>query len=139
MQKLLYLAEGWSLAVNGTSLFRDPIEAWDNGPVVPEIYIALRGYGTRPIVTKLIELDDDGEAVEASAYLSPNEQAVIENVWSGYQDWSGPQLIRLTHEDGSPWHTAYYNNRGERNVRIGRLDMRDWFDNLAEKAETQNL
>jgi uncharacterized phage-associated protein len=135
MQKLLYLAEGWSLAVNGTSLFSENIEAWDNGPVVPDIYFALRGYGARPIVTKLVDLDDSGELVEASGSFTANEQAVIETVWSSYQNWTGPQLIRLTHEERSPWHTAYYNNRNERNMRINRLDMRDWFDNLAEKAE----
>lgn len=138
MQKLLYLTEGWSLAVNGTSLFRDPIEAWDHGPVVPDIYFALRGYGARPIVTKLVDLDEDGEVVEAVASFTEHEMAVIENVWNGYGNWSGPELIRLTHEEGSPWHTAYYNNRNDRNARIPRLDIRDWFDDLAEKAEAQN-
>jgi len=47
-------------------------------------------------------------------------------------------LIKLTHEEGSPWHNAYYNNRIERNARIPRLDIRDWFDELADKAEAQN-
>jgi uncharacterized phage-associated protein len=137
MQKLLYLVEGWSLVITGTSMFREPIEAWDYGPVVPEIYYALRAYGDRPIVTRLVEIDEDGEPAEATAHFSAADEDVIGTVWASYGHWSGPELIKLTHEEHSPWHRAYYNNRDERNARINRMDIRDWFDELAEKAEAQ--
>lgn len=137
MQKLLYLAQGWSLAIIGTPLFKDNIEAWRHGPVVPTIYDALRGYGSRPIVSKLVDLDEDFEVVEAKGSFTKFESEIIDSVWNGYKDWSGPQLVNLTHEEHSPWHNAYYNNRNERNARISPIEMGDWFKDLAEKAEDQ--
>ena len=38
LQKLLYFAQGWSLARYGKPLFDAPIEAWKFGPVVREVY-----------------------------------------------------------------------------------------------------
>ena len=38
LQKLLYLAQGFFLAIYGEPLFPEHIEAWTHGPVVPEIY-----------------------------------------------------------------------------------------------------
>ena len=38
LQKLLYYAQGVTLALTGKPLFSDPIEAWQHGPVVPSVY-----------------------------------------------------------------------------------------------------
>ncbi|HUZ03805.1 MAG TPA: type II toxin-antitoxin system antitoxin SocA domain-containing protein, partial [Acidobacteriaceae bacterium] len=35
LQKLLYYAQAWHLALYGSPLFSDSIEAWVHGPVVP--------------------------------------------------------------------------------------------------------
>jgi uncharacterized phage-associated protein len=134
MQKLLYLAEGWTLSVTGESLFRDPIEAWDYGPVVPGIYQALRNYGSRSITAPLAEIEG-GEIEPAVGYFTPAQERIIGEVWAGFGDWSGPQLINLTHKPGSPWHKVFTSNSAERNGRINRLDIKDWFDDLADSAD----
>ncbi|WP_297741448.1 Panacea domain-containing protein [uncultured Tessaracoccus sp.] len=36
-QKLLYYVQGWSLAWDGVPMFKDRIEAWKMGPVVPTV------------------------------------------------------------------------------------------------------
>src|SRR5205085_1691146 len=43
LQKLLYYAQAWSLVWDETPLFTERIEAWANGPVVPEVYERHRG------------------------------------------------------------------------------------------------
>ena len=40
--KLLYYAEGCSLALNNKSLFEEDILAWEHGPVVSEVYDAYK-------------------------------------------------------------------------------------------------
>ena len=48
LQKLLYYAQGIHLALNGQPLYPERIEAWQHGPVVPEIYHAFKEYRARP-------------------------------------------------------------------------------------------
>ncbi|WP_311245432.1 MULTISPECIES: type II toxin-antitoxin system antitoxin SocA domain-containing protein [unclassified Microbacterium] len=43
LQKLLYLAQGWSLAITGRPLFDAEFEAWPSGPVNREIFELLKG------------------------------------------------------------------------------------------------
>src|ERR1700680_3484243 len=38
MQKLVYFAHGWHLALTGRPLLSEPIQAWEYGPVIPTIY-----------------------------------------------------------------------------------------------------
>ena len=38
LQKLLYYCQAWCLVWDDRPLFAEPIEAWANGPVVPDIY-----------------------------------------------------------------------------------------------------
>ncbi|MFM7886138.1 MAG: Panacea domain-containing protein, partial [Pseudanabaena sp.] len=43
LQKLVYYAQAWSLVWDDKPLFSDRIEAWANGPVVPDLYESLYG------------------------------------------------------------------------------------------------
>ena len=48
LQKLVYYAQAWSLAVRGEPIFEEHIEAWTHGPVSPDLYRIYRnnGYNT---------------------------------------------------------------------------------------------
>ncbi|BBK40680.1 hypothetical protein STVA_07000 [Allostella vacuolata] len=139
MQKLLYLAQGWCLGLTGEKLFRESIEAWQYGPVVPEIYHALKHYGDRPIKKPLVTFDEErGDVVPASYQFDDYLKEVIKNVWGAYGGMSGPQLVRLTHERGAPWDKARRASRDEENARIATLDMLAWFDGEAERARGVN-
>lgn len=128
MQKLVYLVEGWCLGAADRSMFADPIEAWDYGPVVPDLYYALRRFGASPIQGELLDYDYASESiVRADGAFDPEEAAIVETVWDIYGALSGPQLINLTHQPGSPWDMTRKNNRGERNARIDRDTIKHWF------------
>src|SRR3954466_11182214 len=43
LQKLVYYSQAWSLVWDEKPLFRERIEAWINGPVVPNLYRIHRG------------------------------------------------------------------------------------------------
>ncbi|HEV2194040.1 MAG TPA: type II toxin-antitoxin system antitoxin SocA domain-containing protein [Candidatus Acidoferrum sp.] len=95
MQKLIYLAHGWSLAFRGQPLVTDEVQAWRYGPVVPAVYRAFKQYS--------------GTAIQAPAQVPANTQIdeesreLIENVWSRYGSLSATQLSALTHEPGFAW------------------------------------
>jgi uncharacterized phage-associated protein len=45
LQKLLYYAQGFHLAIYGERLFIEQIKAWKHGPVVPDIYHHFKKHG----------------------------------------------------------------------------------------------
>ena len=48
LQKLVYYSQAWHLVWEDAPLFDERVEAWANGPVVPEIYREHRGeFGDR--------------------------------------------------------------------------------------------
>ncbi len=49
LQKILYYAQGWFLALKNKPLFNNKIEAWIHGPVVPDVYHRFKEYKFNPI------------------------------------------------------------------------------------------
>lgn len=45
LQKLVYYAQGFHLAIYNIPLFHEPIEAWTHGPVIPDLYHEYKQYG----------------------------------------------------------------------------------------------
>ena len=96
LQKLIYFCQGYSLALFDKPLFPEPIEAWTHGPVCPDLYHRLKGYGASPITSvidpKKIALDN-------------KEKLLIKMVYNNYGQYSALGLRNITHEQ-DPWkHT----------------------------------
>lgn len=90
LQKLLYYVQAWSLVWDGQPLFRERIEAWKLGPVVP----ALRHMP---------------EWIGNEDALSAEEQATVDAVLEYYHQ-TGSDLIGLTHSEG-PWQEVWGDRR----------------------------
>lgn len=137
LQKLVYIAHGWKLAIYNEPLTDDDPEAWDYGPVYPELYEALRGYGSDNVVKPIRYSDymhrvrEDGEV---RAILSEEERALIRSVWENYGHFHAFQLSALTHVQGSPWSLAYEQGR---NTVIGRDEVRNFFLRVARERGQQ--
>lgn len=109
LQKLVYIAYGWFLALTGRRLFDDPIEAWDHGPVIPCLYHEFKNFGRYPITVRSIDFDID-RMLETEPQVSSEDDEtnlVLDRVWESYKRYSGSTLRRKTHEVGSPWFKAY--------------------------------
>jgi len=95
LQKLLYYAQGWYLAVFGQPLFSEPIEAGLHGPVVREVLQQFRDYGNQGI-----------EPIPGDANPLPTlETMFLAAIWQRYREHSSTKLRLMTYEE-SPWRTA---------------------------------
>lgn len=94
LQKLVYYSQAWHLVWHDTPLFRDRIEAWANGPVVPVLYELHR----RKFSVKTWKKGDVSN-------LSRSEEATIGRILESYGELTGQQLSVLTHSE-QPWRDA---------------------------------
>ncbi|RRD41629.1 DUF4065 domain-containing protein [Comamonadaceae bacterium OH3737_COT-264] len=98
--KLTYIAHGWSLGLRGRDLFRNRIEAWRYGPVIPDLYHATKVYGRSPIpINALGNIDE--------IRVSPEDKQFLEEVLAKYGHLSGISLSYITHQAGTPWTQVY--------------------------------
>lgn len=111
--KLLYYAEGCSLALDRGSLFDEPIEAWAHGPVVKNVW-------------EYYKDDSYHLKVESpSVSIDPQDRDLLENVFQTFGQYSAWGLRNLTHSE-SPWLNATNNGR-VLNKEISRNDMKNYF------------
>lgn len=115
LQKVLYFIQAYFLTntENGTPCFRERIEAWDFGPVVPEAYREYKQYGSTNIPTMLSFFDFDVEDIwnsERKLYrtdiISETDGKLINEVVDKFSDFSATDLVTLTHNQ-APWKEAY--------------------------------
>ena len=99
LQKLVYIAHGYSLAILRKPLNKQRAEAWRYGPVIPDLYHALRQYKSGE-VTELINLFP-------SEQLSETDRSLVSSVLNAYGRYSGTQLSTMTHKEGTPWREVY--------------------------------
>jgi uncharacterized phage-associated protein len=104
LQKLLYYAQAWTLAWDDAPLFKEKIEAWANGPVIPALYQKHKGrFSLKP-----------SDIVGDSSKITKSQQANIDNVLSYYGDKTPQWLSDLTHME-APW----LETRAEANLKDG--------------------
>ncbi len=129
--KLIYFAHGWKLALDGTPLINEPIEAWKYGPVVPSIYHFFKKYGSGNIRENATEWSTEEDGFVAYEPRVPNDDAYVrmflDRVWSLYADMTGVQLSNLTHEPGSPWDLVWKTANGKQSVDIPDESIRVYF------------
>lgn len=56
LQKLVYFAHGWCLALADKPLINEKVEAWQYGPVVGSLYREFKKYGNEGITSPVVEL-----------------------------------------------------------------------------------
>jgi uncharacterized phage-associated protein len=127
LQKLLYYAQGWSLALRKQTLFEDRIEAWVHGPVVPSVYPSFATYGTEFIPPDHFQLSEDA--------LTQDECEFIEAVWNAYKKFSALSLREMSHKE-LPWREARSDLKPSDlgKTEITQDMMKKYFSSLAKKS-----
>ena len=96
LQKLVYYAQGFHLAIFDAPLFSEVIEAWILGPVIPELYNKYKEYRSTPIPRP--------DNIDFSIYEEP-EIELLNDVWNIYGQYSAWRLSELAHAE-PPWKMA---------------------------------
>jgi uncharacterized phage-associated protein len=135
LQKLCYISHGYRLALAHVPLIRDVVEAWDYGPVYPELYQALKRYGSRPVSDLICENNwavlDHVRGQPVKEILSEDERGLLDGVFDAFGRLEAFRLSNLTHADGSPWAQTYRPNVTSIPIQNGLIER--YFRDLTER------
>jgi len=149
LQKLVYYANGWYLAIKDEPLIDEQVEAWSYGPVIRSLYREFRGYGNRDIVDVGIQIrrcrgaDGTWTSEAFAPILNPAKQQdffatkLVEKVWDIYSPYSAVQLSNKTHEPNTPWRRVYDREGGKllKGTDIPTDMIRDYFKGLGKSGD----
>ncbi|MCU0544022.1 MAG: DUF4065 domain-containing protein [Oscillatoriaceae cyanobacterium Prado104] len=95
LQKLLYYAQAWDLAIYGTPLFNSDFEAWVNGPVVPALLEQYTSQFSWEAISEKVDRPQLPEQIEE----------FLEEVAEAYFEYDDETLERLICSE-MPWLEA---------------------------------
>ena len=93
LQKLVYYAQAWHLAIHDVPLFEEDFQAWVHGPVIAELYQKYKSFRWQPITA------------DVTPQLPPATIEFLEGVSDEYFSCDGYELERMTHAE-DPWILA---------------------------------
>lgn len=122
LQKILYFIQAYYLSKTEKKqpCFKERIEAWSFGPVVPVAYHEYKRFGSTniPNVTTYIELDEqnfwESKVVKyTDDALEDDDKELIRELVDNFSKISTTRLVQITHNQ-LPWIEAY--KQGQNNV-----------------------
>jgi len=125
LQKILYYAQGYYLAIHDEELFPEEFEAWAHGPVNEEIYNKYRDYGYQSIPEPEYEIKEFSK--ELIDYLT--------DIWATFGIYDGKYLEEQTHKE-KPWIIARKGYEpGQRcNEIITKESMKEYFKEVLNEG-----
>jgi len=127
LQKLVYYAQAWHLALSNTPLFPEDFEAWIHGPVIPELYQKYKRFGWQPILE------------DAKPELPQDVQEFLDEVAQEYFACDAYELEQMTHVE-APWNLA----RGDipcdtpSNAVIQKEWMKEYYGSRGEEKDSED-
>lgn len=120
IQKLLYLAHMFHLGRNnGIPLVDRYFEAWDYGPVSPDLYHRLKIYGADPV----------GNIFRAyPAIAEGTERDILDEAYDMLGHSPAGKLVAATHRRGGAWDRHYVG--GIRGITIPNTDILEEYRNM---------
>ena len=122
LQKLIYYAQAWSLALNDRCLFDEDLQAWAHGPVAESVYRDHEGSGWNALPPP-----------EAMPTLDAADRDILEQVLQSYGSLSAKQLESMTHAE-LPWIEARGGLAPEARstARISKQTMKRFYKRMYE-------
>lgn len=123
LQKLVYYSQAWSLVWDDNILFPEPIEAWENGPVVRDLWESTRG-----------RFRIENVPGSFPNKLDKTQRKTVDRVIKFYGKKDAQWLSDLTHME-RPWKEAW--ERG-RNTEISLETMSEYYSTLAANGKKRS-
>ncbi len=138
LQKLIYFAHGWNLAIHDEPLIDEQIEAWKFGPVINTIYHEFKHFGNQPITDHATDIELDEENTLNFRIITPkinsddiDTKALLDKVWEIYGKYSAVQLSNATHQPGTPWEQTWGSDGVPTGTDINQNIIKQFFVDLA--------
>lgn len=134
LQKLVYFAHGWHLALTGKPLIDEMVEAWSYGPVIPSLYQEFKHFGSGSITSQAKDYRFiDGKIQFETPEIPINDPVIplLDRIWDIYGKFTAIQLSNLTHEKGTPWDKTR-NGETPNNTDIPNNSIQEYFHTLIE-------
>lgn len=127
LQKLVYYAQAWSLALFDRPLFEEDFQAWMHGPVLPSLYHRHKDYKYEPL-----------PAPEGAVDLDPDTEALLTDLLNTYGEKSAKALEELTHQE-EPWIRARGGLSIEEYCReiIPKDHMKEFYRRLYDEVDNE--
>jgi uncharacterized phage-associated protein len=124
LQKLLYYAQGWHLALHKERLFKDKMEAWVHGPAIPKLYGLYKKFSYNPIVVAVGKPD-----------VAPEMEKFCQEIAKVFFPMDAYYLELATHQE-PPWLNARKGLPPHASCKnpISESDMLKYFSGLAQNA-----
>ena len=114
LQKLLYFVQAYFLIASPDKkpCFWDTIEAWDFGPVVPNVYSEFKQFGGTNIPKISVYYDSSLGSFYADPIqfkddkITKNDKKLIDDVIEKFKLYTASDLVTLTHAQ-APWRDTY--------------------------------
>ena len=104
LQKLVYIAHGYCLAILSRPLISNDVHAFEFGPVIPTLYNRLKKYGSKPIEDSM-QTDSPDLAENGLA------DTIVSRVWDAYKNLDALKLSAITHESDTPWEETWQTDK----------------------------
>lgn len=121
--KLIYFAHGFMLALHNQRLFWQHVIAWPHGPIVLDVYEALKIYGRDPILKPI--------DIPGIPPVGQTAQKTIERVYNNMGRYSPTRLIGISHDPNGPWFKIWH-TFGQNHI-IPNDEIKRYFKSLLDE------
>jgi len=125
LQKLVFFAHGWHLAIYDSEFTTDKPEAWELGPIYVSLFVATSIYGCQPIKDRLLPAGEDR--------INATQDSLIKRVFEVYRGLNEFELVAQTHKRNSPWHQVY-SKHGEKRCVIPPRSIKEHFFAIGQEG-----
>jgi uncharacterized phage-associated protein len=124
LQKVLYYAQGWHLALKGKPLFDEDFQAWVHGPAIPYVYGTYKTFTYNPIWKK----------VAKPSIITTEIETFLKEIAKVFLPMDAYALELATHRE-MPWLKARNGLPMEATSKtvISKEDIKTYFSTLLKK------
>ena len=102
LQKILFFIQKESIRKRGYGIFSNRIEAWQYGPVIPDVFYQFAGFGAM----KLVLYEDLFSDVSPKDIIDDKSKEIIEEILREYIHVSPWDLVAKSHVSNGAWSNS---------------------------------
>ncbi len=119
LNKLVYIAFGFSISKQNIPLFDEEIQAWQYGPVIPVLYHHFKSHKSENIE------DPSNKGINIEKDSSEGTIKILKLVKDIYESKEGLEMVELTHQPKTPWSYSY---NGSGKNPIDKSVIKEYYD-----------